>query len=261
MYRETDHPRRGIDGSGQSPSQWTEKQNIEPALTSLDSGAVPARGPAHLDRLVENYEVDESFPFPQANDLEKIAVVAEAVNHDVVTADGVADVLDMSKREGAYYASAAGYLGLIEAVGHGDHDLNTYTLTSLGSSMVELNTEERSALMGRMISLVPAVQTYREDGAEEVERGLGLDGLTGATVGRRAATISSWSNADRDQLFASRVADECEAASLSYSQAAVSCRSQISEARKKSASTEPKQGNICSSCFQQMPLSGVCDLC
>ncbi|WIB65619.1 hypothetical protein [Curtobacterium sp. MCBD17_040] len=78
---------------------------------SRDGGAAAPQ--VTLSSFRAQSTVNDAFPFPQANDLEKVITVVDAVGEHANTSGAIADTIGVSaEREGTYYADAAGYLGL-----------------------------------------------------------------------------------------------------------------------------------------------------
>ena len=54
----------------------------------------------------------EGIPFPQANDLDKVADLVSMSEADIITKESIADLFEFDERQGDYYANAARYIGL-----------------------------------------------------------------------------------------------------------------------------------------------------
>lgn len=199
--------------------------------------------------------INDRFPEPQANVLEKVASVVDAVAAGANTNEAIAECLDVTPREGAYYASAAGYLGLIDtATGE---ELSVYDLTASGECLLDTGVSERAELMKSAAAQAPGVETFVALGRDALEDYLGESGLDGTTIGRRAATIESWSKALASDQFAAVMARE-SSASASRSVAAAQ---HAADARSARVSRNAEPDVRCPSCGNQVPLSGICDWC
>jgi hypothetical protein len=268
IFDEAQILRNGAAGLPGNPGKFAEKHRVASlADAGLGSGpalgdARPAKGRAFIETALHNWEPNtEDFSFPQANDLEKVMNVVDIVEADANTNDAIADSLGIAPRTGAYYATAAGYMGLVEKY---EHDtLQQFGLTSLGQTMRDLNATERTELMSEMVLRLDAVEVLNEGGTDALEKELARDNdWEDSTVDRRSACISSWHAAanDREALVNSHE-EQAAHASLRYEAAARMAGEQKADARRKVEASKPRNGAICGSCFTEMSLSGACDNC
>lgn len=201
------------------------------------------------------HEVDESFPLPQANDLDKIASVADAVAAGAVTNQALATAIGVSDREGAYYAAAAGYLGLVTR--RTQDGTSVYEPTPLGEVFADGDDEARSEAMIDLVARVPAVQAWHDGGGVAVEDRIRQSGYAEATVARRAATIRSWIGQCgdvaglRERSRATRVGT-----SERVGAAAAQARTFL-ELRRRIVAGEV----TCPDCHVTIPATGVCGWC
>lgn len=211
-----------------------------------------------LTPAVVDVRIDESFPVPQANNLDAIASVPDIVAAGANTASGVAAALGMSDREGAYYADAAGYLGLVDL--EPNADTKTYRVTDAGQALLDTDPQSRAALMVAIIDEVPGVQDLRDGDEEGLRDRLGSDaGLSGSTIERRMDTFRSW-----EQMTASPYAlAGAVAATETNARGRLTAAVQVSVAEREAARARRAERPValCPSCFMQMPTSGLCDSC
>lgn len=211
-----------------------------------------------LTHAMLEVRIDESFPVPQANNLDAIASVPDIVAAGANTSSGVAAALGMTDREGAYYADAAGYLGLVDI--QPGADVKTYRLTDAGQALLGTDPDHRAALMAAIVDEVPAVTDLRAGDEQGVLDRLGSDaGLGPTTAARRLDTFRSW---ERMTASPHALADAV-AATAGTARANITAAIQVSvrehdEARKRN--TE-RPAAYCGSCFMQLPTSGLCDSC
>lgn len=237
--------RPGVSEGG----QFSTAARSEPALTLTPTGSAMLPG---------DYEVDEAYPHPQANDLDKVTTVADAVNGGANTPAAIAQTLDIHEREGAYYAHAAAYLGIIEKV-DGD-EVTTYATTSLGNVLVASEEDERAELVRQMVAHVPAMAIYDDEGEQAVAQFLNTDGLGQTTAARRAATIVSWARQSADTgSLAGALGKSREQATSRAPDAAAKAREAAEQRRQARNAAQDRQMPPCPSCFTQLPMSGVCD--
>lgn len=208
--------------------------------------------------LPAGYEVDDSFPYPQANDLDKVACTVDAVNAGANTPEAIAEALGVHDREGAYYADAAGYLGLVEPV-HGE-EVRTYNCTSLGQTMALADNEDRARLIADMLEHVPAVDLYADGGEDAVIELYNLDGLSETTATRRAATIRSWVNQISDPRHLAGSVRTCHMQTINRAgPAARQAQAAAARRRAEQSAREAQPPAVCPECFMQLPTSGHCD--
>lgn len=254
MSTGTGHRQRveaGIPSGGQFATQTHAEADV-----SLAPSQPAAPAPA-------GFEVNEGFAYPQANDLDKVALVVDAVEAGADTNEAIGQALEVSDREGAYYANAAGYLGLVDV--DASASVRSYRLTGLGQRMREADAGHRSELMGQIVDQVPDVALVRQDGPEALQGYLQMDGLGQTTATRRAAGMSAWATAVSDRTgLAGALADQHQRTSTRLGPAAERARAQRDEAAQtQSAQTQAGQrpAGFCPSCFVQLPATGVCDEC
>ena len=265
IFDERKHPRNGDKNLPGHAGRFTENARNHADDPNLDGQAFgdepPARGRGFIDTALSGWEPNDDFSFPQANDLEKVMLVVDAVENDATTNDSLASVFGIAERTGAYYAAAAGYMGLVQK--HETDTLQHFSLTGLGQTMLVLNREERSDLMAEMVNRLPAADTMSEGGVDALERELAKDNdWEESTVNRRAACISSWfdSATDRERL-ANTHEEQSVLASTRYEAAARMANAQRADARQKAEAGRPRVGAVCQSCFTEKSLAGDCNNC
>ena len=197
--------------------------------------------------------VNTSFPAPQADRIDKVAVVVDAVCAGADTASAIAAALEMVERQGYYYANAAGYLGLISVVA-GTTPVE-YALTTEGAHYLGSGPGARAALLTELIATVPAVQIYLDSDLAAVQLHYMDDGLDEVTATRRAHTALGWAQAatagtiDADEIAASTSAARAAAPAIAAALAA------------QRLAAKPVEPAICGGCFLQLPATGVCGNC
>lgn len=231
--------------------QFTTKPAGE---ADVQLAAVPTiRHPA-----LHDYDVDDSYPYPQANDLDKVVAVTDLVQGGADTAEAVAHGLDVSGRQGSYYANAAGYLGLVER--DQSSGVTTYGLTELGQAVADSPPADRADMVRYMVSGMDDVQIAFEDGPAELSRQIQMDGLDPSTADRRAATISSWAEqTGSTQRLELAIVSTTGQTDTRISEAAQRARAQREQARVRSA--PEKAVATCSTCHMQLLPNGDCGSC
>ena len=204
--------------------------------------------------------INEAFPFPQANDLEKVLTVVDAVAAHADTSAAIADTIGVSaEREGTYYADAAGYLGLVET--ETTNGLRTYQLTELGEHLYVAEPHERAELLRQIVARVPAVDEYSIRGDDGLAEYMGEETqLTGTTLDRRAATITSW---HRAVISGDALADKLDTERAGADTRVLAAALMAAETRREHAARNrvAPTADVCTGCFMELPVSGHCDNC
>lgn len=237
------HPRTpaGVRSGGQFATRPNAEADLQLAPTALD------------------VRIDEGFPVPQANNLDAIASVPDAVAAGADTPKGIAAALGMSDREGDYYGNAAGYLGLVELEPHAP--VRTFRLTDAGRVLAETpDPAARAQLMAAIVDEVPAVQDLR-DGDEQgvIDRLAGDRDLSGTTITRRLDSFRSW---DRQTASPIELADQVALVADGV-RTNIGAAIQVSRSERDAAKAHRREAApaLCGSCFMQLPSSGLCDSC
>lgn len=206
----------------------------------------------------------DNWPLPQADNLDKVSTVVDAINGGATTSDSIGESIDAVDRQGSYYASAAGYIGLV-AKHKDDLGVTQFSLTMAGQQFLNLPPEERTVMLSQMIEQTPVMQTFR-DGAgnpEELTKVMRNSGLEDSVARRRTASIARWNEtlANSEDLSAGISAGRLDTISRVV-EASKKQEALRSEKQKKLISSVVKQhGSICPTCFMAMSLSGTCDNC
>ena len=143
--------------------------------------------------------VEPSVPYPQANDLDKVADLVPLVDSGLGTKADIAERFEFDERQGDYYANAGRYLGLL------DREDGQYIVTDLGRQFAQTRSiSGKSRLLIEQLLTRPSFRAAFEllqhrdlkldtisndDIAAAVER---FTDLSGTTPGRRASTVRSW---------------------------------------------------------------------
>jgi hypothetical protein len=164
--------------------------------TINDSPIAPIDWPKLLHEIPCEHE---ETPFPQADDLDKVADLIKLVNSGVNEKSQFAEFFEFDERQGDYYANAAKYLGFLKRVGH------RFELTEIGAAFSKLLARaERTLWLARQIAKRPSfrecLQLLGQRGyqieslnvAEISEIISRVTGLNLTTARRRALTVRSW---------------------------------------------------------------------
>lgn len=138
--------------------------------------------------------VRASGPIPQADRLEKVALVPFLVNEGYSTPEALAPLLEFTPRQGRYYLDAASSLGLLE---------RDYRLSELGQEYLTASPGIRHQMLARAVLALPLAQEIllalllSEKGVLSKAEFLELAcrstvSLSSTTARRRAQTLWSW---------------------------------------------------------------------
>ena len=238
-------------GSGEKDVR-TDYSATQALLANLTTPTPSTQGTIDLDL----FEINDSYPFPQANSLAKLAATVDAIEAGADTDDAIAHAIGVDARQGSYYSTACGYLGLATERAAGSP--RSWEVTSAGAEFLNADAPTRAAILEHTVNLIPEVRRVLNDG-EDMEELLSQS-MSDSTAGRRAATINSWIDSLTDT--ASATADlELETDGMreridGARQVAVDARAR---ARRLTAQERPL--NICPTCNTALPLTGVCDNC
>lgn len=201
----------------------------------------------------EALDVNASYPFPQANSLTKIAVALDAVNSGADTDDGIAEALGVSERQGAYYATAAGYLGLIESSGDSPR---VWSLTNAGASFLNVDADMRADILATIVDRIPVTVEDNEDLI--LSDVLDADSaINNTTAERRAATLATWRKTLSNlETATEQLKLETDGLRSRIESAAKRSKATRTRVRKKSAPAAPL--DVCQKCFTVKAASGTC---
>lgn len=142
------------------------------------------------ERIVAQYEPNDAFPFPQANDVDKLLSVVDAIDKGVDTGEGINIVMDSNSsdgRVGAYYGDAAGYLNLV------DKEDGVYRITPLGKEISSMHPDDQIKVFSALINNMEEVDYYRDEGQKElVKYIMNEHNMSETTATRRASCIAAW---------------------------------------------------------------------
>lgn len=191
-----------VHGGSAQEVQKLEEQR----LSANNGGSFGAPKKPDYQTLIRG-NINENYTYPQANDLEKVDTVVEAVERGATSTTGIGESIVDEKRtssnessrnrDGDYYAKAAGYLGFIDHTGgDGPYDAKEYFLTDLGRDYLDAEADERAEILKGAVENMPAMEAYRDAGGGEEGRAAAIDAMgdkSGETTAeRRAGTIEAW---------------------------------------------------------------------
>lgn len=153
------------------------------------------------------FRVTNRFPFPQANDMDKVIDTVLLVNQGYSTKEEIASQFEFDERQGDYYGNAACFLGFL------DHLYNRYVITNVGKHII--SEKSRSTRAFFILSLLSRYHAFYEILQKFVATNFNLNMMTPEYIAseiskfyplsdvtslRRASTIKNWLNWVKDSL-------------------------------------------------------------
>ena len=211
------------------------------------------------------YDVDyESWPVPQADDLDKVSATVDAINAGANTSSSIGESIGNVNRGGSYYANAAGYIGLI-AKSPDEYGVDRFHLTEQGEKFVTMDSQDRASMMSNMVNETPLMQGPERTLTEQAKM-LSHEGLNEISAKRRAGSLSAWHSAIQDKgSFAQKINTESNGVAQRAQVAVLNQQREDVERYEKNAQNkkpqEPRRGTVCSECFMEKSASGICANC
>lgn len=147
---------------------------------------------------------ENKVPFPQADNFERIIDLLEYVADGPRTTEDIAAEYEFVPRQSDYYFSALRFIGLGEFSTNSE-GLRVRQATPKGLEISRLSYSEKRLELAKILLEIPAVHKVFETfirrrvfvSLDEVEKIVGTEshheGISGATVRRRAQTVLAWS--------------------------------------------------------------------
>ncbi|MBC9705785.1 MAG: hypothetical protein H9W81_12610 [Enterococcus sp.] len=248
--------------------QFAEQQEKEKAALDELNAKRKAEGRLPLSKFnnltldaygSSGYASYDSSLIPQANDLEKVSSVVDAIDNGANTAGGLGESFGIDSRQGNYYGNAAEYIGLVQRSESMDNTTE-YELTANGKVFKDSSAAERAVMMRELVNSTPVMKAYIESGRdkkklEEYIRDSGSYESSVAT--RRAHSIVNWDKKLNSSTFESEIGTSLT--QVSATSAKVGDRIRQERINKLTKLAGPKDYGTCMDCFSKLPATGVCD--
>lgn len=259
---------RAEDRKDRLDQKFAEKQAQEKAELEELNAKRKAEGRLPLSKFnnltLDTYESNgyatyDSALIPQANDLEKVSSVVDAIDNGANTASGIGESFGIDSRQGNYYGNAAEYIGLVQRSESMDNTTE-YELTANGKAFKDSSPAERAVMMKELVNSTPVMKAYIESGRdkaklEEYIRDSGSYESSVAT--RRAHSITNWDKKLNSSNFESEIGTSLS--QVSASSAKVGDRIRQERINRLTKMTGPKDYGTCMDCFSKLPATGRCD--
>lgn len=248
--------------------QFAEKQAQEKADLEALNAKRKAEGRLPLSKFNNlsldayegsGYATYDSSLIPQANDLEKVSSVVDAIDNGANTAGGLAESFNIDARQGNYYGNAAEYIGLVQRSESMDNTTE-YELTANGKAFKDSSPEERAVMMRELVNSTPVMKAYIESGRdkkklEEYIRDSG--NYESSVASRRAHSIANWDKKLNSEGFVGEIGTSLT--QVSATSAKVGDRIRQDRINKLTKMAGPKDYGTCMDCFSKLPATGKCD--
>lgn len=159
----------------------------------------------YLQKFLISTSVDQEppFPFPQANDLDKVIDIIMNWSQGHITYDSIAKFFEFDIRQAYYYVDAAGYLGLLEK----GQNVGQFKLTTEGKRLANFPTRgRRNEFLFRQMIQKPAfheifsvfcsvglnVELVSKETIITIIQKHTVNKCSDVTANRRASTVRKW---------------------------------------------------------------------
>jgi hypothetical protein len=213
-----------------------------------------------LDSPVSGYSTYDASLIPQADDLEKVSSVVDAIKQGANTSYALGESLNITGRQGSYYGNAAEYVGLVSK-SEGPDGTHEFALTANGEVFSKADSANRSVLLRELVNETPPMKAYAESGRsremlEEYIRDAGA-GYEESVAKRRASSLITWDRKLNSDNFVQELATSSELTQRLSVKAAENARI-LKEERLRKIQTVRTYG-ICNHCYSTLPATGKCD--
>lgn len=205
------------------------------------------------------YSTYDSSLIPQANDLEKVSSVVDAIDNGANTAGGLGESFGINSRQGNYYGNAAEYIGLVQRSESMDNTTE-YELTPNGKVFKDSSPAERAVMMRELVNSTPVMKSYIESGRDkkQLEQYIRDSGNYESSVAtRRADSIVNWDKKLNSSTFESEIGTSLTQVSATSEK--VGNRIKQERINKLTKMAGPKDYGTCMDCFSKLPATGRCD--
>jgi hypothetical protein len=144
----------------------------------------------------ENFTQQTTFLAPQADNLNKIVDIMIAIDEGYKSIDDISEYLQLGRRQGRYYCSAAQLLGFVKM------DRGIIDITPLGKSLINSSKSKKEEIIKKRVLSVPVIQEILKFVKIQRLSGISIEelselienyaNLASTTAKRRSQTIASW---------------------------------------------------------------------
>jgi len=191
-----------------NPNNFSSSEIVNHSRFMLGSGLPKEKEIVHVARTVKEQskavaQTVREVPFPQADDFERIIDLVEFLAESPRTIEEITLQYEFAPRQSDYYFNAARYLGLAE-VSRGDDGTNLRQSTELANVIIKMPYKERQLRLAELILAIDPISEIYLNWVNGIEtpslnrieqlftESESSRGLSGATLRRRAQTISAW---------------------------------------------------------------------
>ena len=179
----------------------TKNYSLEDTSITLDEIKDVYDSIKDTEVISDNMNVEDSVPFIQADNFERIVSLLENMYENPMTSEEIIELMKFTTRQRDYYFNAGKYLGLFQKLK--EDKVRKYGLTNIGVAVYKKSYKERQL---ELVKLILSHRIFRDLFAEIVETGVIPD--KGRVVeleleynvcsidvaSRRATSVISWLN-------------------------------------------------------------------
>lgn len=198
-------------------------------------------------------KTNEKYALPNAGSLNKVAQTLKIlVDKEKMTIGEMTDELGIVNRQANYYLSATAYLGFTEDAYDSSNKNKMFTLSDRGQMFAKAKPEQQKQMIVESISHTPAMYMYIHEGDEKTKDYLmKRHGMSEDNASERLNVLKSWSKHADAEMVKSLGHPSTRADKWDVQMGFGTGEEKIKE----------KQGELCNSCFQIKPLTGICPNC
>ena len=144
----------------------TKNYSLEDTSITLDEIKDVYDGIKDTEVISDNMYVDDSVPFIQADNFERIVSLLENMYDNPMTSDEIIELMKFTSRQKDYYFNAGKYLGLFQKIK--EDKVIKYGLTNIGVNVFKKSYKERQL---ELVKLILSHRIFRDLFTEILETG------------------------------------------------------------------------------------------
>ncbi len=177
----------------------TKNYSLEDTSITLDEIKDVYDSIKHTEVISDNMNVEDSVPFIQADNFERIVSLLENMYDNPMTSDEIIELMKFTTRQRDYYFNAGKYLGLFQKLK--EDKVTKYALTNIGVAVYKKSYKERQL---ELVKLILSHRIFRDLFTEILETGeipnhkrvieleLEYNVCSKKLASRRAISVISW---------------------------------------------------------------------
>lgn len=179
----------------------TKNYSLEDTSITLDEIKDVYDSIKDTEVIIDNMNVEDSVPFIQADNFERIVSLLENMYENPMTSEEIIELMKFTTRQRDYYFNAGKYLGLFQKLK--EDKVRKYGLTNIGVAVYKKSYKERQL---ELVKLILSHRIFRDlfgeiletgvipDKGRVVELELEYNVCSIDVASRRATSVISWLN-------------------------------------------------------------------